>query len=387
MVRLDLLVFGYRILHPDGGKERTRMMVALMHKGVSATARGELDVLLRERDYLQNKDFIAGQNCKVESAPRGLFPCVRSFFKQRFSLFALLFVIVLNLIAPSVIWEVRVSGCESLDAAYVEDALSSLGVSVGTPWRRLDLSRIETALLSAHPAVGWVSINRQGSVAYVSVKEAERPPEVTPELGYSDVVAASDCVISEISVTSGYAAVEVGQTVKRGDVLISGLPPPGSEGEPCHASGEVLGRVDLTLTVSVEAEISERSYGDGKINALGLEILNFSVNIFKIYRNSSSECVIIENNEKCRLFGIYELPISVMREYAVPYSESVRRLDSSELVHKAAEKMREQVLERTREAELVRAQSSGGFTDTGYEMTTAITVIERVGCDRTIAVE
>ena len=387
MVRLDFLVFGYRILRCESHIIRTQVMANMMRGGISATTYGERDILIRERDYLQNIDYISGQSCEIADKPRGLLPAIKSALKQRISLLALLIAIALNLLAPTVIWDVRVSGCEAIPESYVKDALAACGVTVGTPWRSLNLGQIETAVLAAYTDVGWISIYRRGSVAYVSVKEAHLPPSVEQESGYSNVVAAQDCIITDITVTQGYPVVKVGQVVKRGEVLISGIPPVESGGSPCHAAGQVFGSVDASISVEIPAVTLQKVYADGQKSGLSVKILNFPINIFKIYRNFTDECVIIENNENCRLFGIYDIPVSFLHEYTVPYTEVKRELGPTELVRQASEKMRQAILERTADGELIRAKTSGDFTDGGYSMTTTVTVIEQVGRDSSLTVE
>jgi len=387
MVRLDFLVFGYRILGCESPADRNRLMAHLMHKGVASASRGKCDVLIRERDYLQNKDFISGQKCKCEDHPRGALPLIKSALRQRISLAALVIAIAVNLLATTVVWDVRVSGCERLSESFVEQALATVGVRVGASWRSLNAGQAETALLAAYPDLGWVSINRRGSVAYVSVKEADRPPAVSPEVGISNVVATVDCIITDINVTAGYAAVKVGEVVKRGDVLISGIPPAGSEGKACHASGIVLGEVNDLISVEIPTVSVEKLYGEGQKSGLSLNFLNFSLNIFKIYRNFTSEYVIIENNEKCRLFGKYDIPVGFVHEYSVPYTEVRRELDPAMLVELSSRRMQEAILARTEHSELLRARTEGGFTDGGYSMTTRVTVIEEIGKDSPLTVE
>ena len=387
MVRLDFWIFGYRILHCESSSDRARLMLALMRRGLPSASFGEQDLLIRERDFLRNKELIKGQKCEIENNPRGILPLLKRALRQRVSIFALVVAVALNLLASTVIWDVRVSGCERLSESFVEKALESVGVAVGTPWRRLNTGRAETALLAEYPDVGWVSINRLGSIAYVSVREADRPPLVFPDVGYSNVVAASDCIITDISVTSGYAAVKVGEVVKRGDVLISGIPPVGSGGKACHASGSVLGAVDDLISVEIPSDSIEKTYGEGIKSGFSIKILNFSLNIFKIYRNSASECVIIENNENCRLFGKYDIPVTFIHEYSVPYTETRRELEPARLVELASRRMREAILARTERGELIRAQTEGSFSDGGYSMTTRVTVIEEVGRDSHITAQ
>jgi similar to stage IV sporulation protein len=260
-------------------------------------------------------------------------------------------------------------------------------VGVGSLWRDIDVGRVELALLDSDPDIGWVAINRHGSVAYVEIIETSLPPEKTETSLYSNVVATRDCVIRDITVTSGYAVVEVGDVVRRGEVLISGIPPAGTIGSFCHAEGMVLGECDEELFVEISRDKVEKELGEGSKSALSVKILNFSINIFKIYRNYVTECAIIENNEKCRLFGRYELPIEIVTEYSIPMTESIVRLTDTELVTLASEKMREAILSATSDAELLRLSTSGEYTNNGYRMKTTVTVIESVGEDSPIAVE
>ena len=387
MVRLDFFVFGYRILHCESSAERIRIMANLMRKSISVTSFEERDMLIRERDYLHNIDYISGQNCKIADKPGGLIPTLKRATKQRISICALFAVITLNLLAPTVVWDVRVSGCETIPTSYVEDALAACGFAVGTPWRKLNLGQIETAVLDEYSDIGWISIYRRGSVAYVSVREAHLPPASDNETYYSNVVAAEDCVITDITVTQGYPVVKVGQIVKKGEVLISGIPPAESVGEPCHAAGRVLGSVDTSISVEIPTVSTQKVYSDGQNSGFSIKILNFSANIFKIYRNSREECVIIKNNENCRLFGRYDIPVTFVHEYTVPYTEVDRELDKAELIRQASEQMRQAILERTASGDLVRARTSGDFTDGGYSMTTTITVIEEIGRDSRLTVE
>ena len=385
-VRLDFLVFGYRRLTFESAKDRADMATALMHKGASAEFRGELELIIRERDYLKNTNIILGQKCKISDNPEGLLPLFRRALRLKFSLAALLFTTLLITLSPSLVWDVRVLGCERLSEAEVESTLSSLGLFAGAPWRKINSDATELSLLDSYPEIGWVSINRRGSVAYVEIIESAIPPSKEEAL-YSNVVATRDCVIRDISVSSGYAAVKVGQVVRRGEVLISGIPPEETGGELCHASGIVLGECDDEIFVETHRSYTAEVLGDGGKSGLSIKILNFSINIFKIYRNYGRECVIIENNKKCRLFGLYEIPIEILTEYSIPKVENTLTLTDAELVADAAERMREEILHRTKDAELLRLSTSGEFTDGGYVMKTTVTVIEQVGESSKIAVE
>ena len=387
MVRVDFLVFGYRRLSFENAVQRAKCSSALMRRGIAHTTSGLCDIFVCEREYLKNKEYIAGQNCKISKIARGIFPFTKRILNARLSLTALLLSLLIILLSPCLVWDVRVSGCDRISVSDVEKKLEELGVGVGSLWRNIDVGKAELALLDSDPDIGWVAINRHGSVAYVEIIESVIPEDGDSSALFSNVVATRDCVIRDVTVTSGYAAVKVGDVVRRGEVLISGIPPMGTSGAFCHADGVVLGECDDEILVEISREKIEQELGEGAKSALSVKILNFSINIFKIYRNYATKYAIIENNEKCRLFGRYELPIEIVTEYSLPITESIVRLTDTELVTLASEKMREAILSATSGAELLRLSTSGEYTNDGYRMKTTVTVIESVGEDSPIAVE
>ena len=319
------------------------------------------------------------QKAKSVSNPLGFFSLARGLLKRRLTLIAVVISLLLTIISPSVVWDVRVIGNELLSESDVTSALEPLGLAVGASWSSIDRSVVEAALLDAYPGISWVNINRRGGVAYVEIIEAALPPEEDSQMGYCNVVASVDCVISEISVTSGYATVSVGQAVRAGEVLISGVLPDEAGGGFCRASGSIKGIVDDEISVGVSRSYTKNEYSEGVKSSLTVKILKFSINIFKIYGNSDSKCDIIKNNEKCRLFGKYDIPVWFETEYTMPYTEMTLVRSDAELIAYATESMRQELLSRTEHSELCRASSSGEFTADGYTMHTSLTVIEEVG--------
>ena len=372
-------LFGYRKIGFESAADLSFAIAVLLRSGISVHSDGKGNLYIRERDYLKNIDNKSWQKAKYVSTPLGLMPLVRRLFKKRATLVAVVLSLLLMIASPSVVWDVRVSGNELLSEEEVASALEPLGLAVGASWSRFDRSLVEAALLDAYSEISWVNINRRGGVAYVEIIEAALPPKEDSDAAFCNVVAAVDCVISEISVTSGYAAVAVGQAVRAGEVLISGVLPDEAGGGFCRASGSVKGIVDDEITVSVCRNYTKKEYFEGVKSALAIKIFNFSINIFKIYGNYGAKYDIIKNNENCRLFGKYDIPISIESEYTLPYTDEELSRSDGELVAYAAESMRQALLSRTENAELCRASSSGKFSADGYTMSTQISVIEEVG--------
>ena len=229
--------------------------------------------------------------------------------------------------------------------------------------------------------IAWININRRGSVAYVTVAEKEQNPTdsgSTTGAGYANIVAAADCVIEEITVTRGTPEVKVGDVVRAGDLLISGVMPLESGGGFCYAEGIVIGRISDTVTAEVERIHTVRNEKKDKLFSKTLKIFDFSVNIFKSYGNSSKEYDIIKDIDTFSLFGKAKLPIEVITEYTVTYDESEERYTDARLVAVASQRLNAKLINRLTLADLVGIRTYGDYTDTGYRISSDIVFLADV---------
>ena len=162
--------------------------------------------------------------------------------------------------------------------------LSECGLDIGKRWRGIDLGLVETSVLSENGELAWVNINRRGTVAYVEIKESKSHSYNTENpQNVGNIVAERDCVIEEIVVKKGVANVSVGDVVRRGEVLISGIIETEGGTVFCHAEGVVKGK--FTDSVSSESKRVETVLAgyENELSRVYINFFNFSVNIFKKY--------------------------------------------------------------------------------------------------------
>ena len=69
------------------------------------------------------------------------------------------------------IWEIDVSGNETLSRGEILRALSDAGVDCGTYWPTLSVDIIRSRTVSALPEIGWMAVNVSGSRAVVRIEE------------------------------------------------------------------------------------------------------------------------------------------------------------------------------------------------------------------------
>lgn len=378
-MRLDLFILGYFDIYIRA-ENIAAAMTALLRAGLSARFRdGKISVAsYRVKKY---KKALSGIPHNVSSL-RGI-PGVIYANRKRCGIYAgLFFVFVCWILFSFFVWDVRVEGNETLPSSVVEAELENAGLFAGSSWHSLSLSEVERHLLASSEDIGWVNINRKGSVAFVTVREKNTVQNPEEPSGYSNIVAACDCVIEEITVKSGIPMVKAGDTVKEGQLLISGVIPDELGGGFLRAEGVVIGRVSENFGVEVPRCEEVLMYGEETLYESKIKIFNFSINIFKNYRNSDEDCAIIESIEECMILGKYRLPVKIMETYTKKAQIQKFERSDSELVSVAASRLSKLRIIKLCDAEILKIKTDGEFTSSGYLMTSSVIVLRDIGEER-----
>lgn len=152
------------------------------------------------------------------------------------------------------IWRIEITGAGAY-AGEVRTFLLEENISAGRLISAIDLNTLEQKLTYRLPRVAWVRIYRQGLTLHIDITEGMPQPLTADDGQNGDLIAARDGVIASVSVYAGTAAVQPGDTVKAGDVLIYGYERRENE-TACavHARGKITARTYLSETVRLSAE-------------------------------------------------------------------------------------------------------------------------------------
>ena len=213
MASLNELVFGYRKGKVEP-KDTPKLTSIFLKLGITSSITPDGLFTIPEKDSGRFTAYAGGRIRFTLSEPLGV-PGLFIRGRKRYGLiFALILICVIYFLSSGLVWDVRVSGNETLSDQSIIDSLEQVGLGVGTSWRETDNSAIENELLMVRNDIAWVSVVRRGTVAYVRIIETENVTyEQAPVPSYSNVIADRDGVIEEITVKSGVAAVKVGDVV------------------------------------------------------------------------------------------------------------------------------------------------------------------------------
>lgn len=118
---------------------------------------------------------------------------------------------------------IEISGNIRVSDAEILSALESLGVSMGVPFRDLPYTYLEQRMRLAVSDIEWITMRQEGGRLIVDLTEERNPPEMVSDRNPTNVISTVPAQITKMDVRGGHAAKQVGDIVKAGDLLISGV--------------------------------------------------------------------------------------------------------------------------------------------------------------------
>jgi len=200
-------------------------------------------VRVRLTEYFRLKR-LAGDKVTLRVCRAGGMARAFWFIKKRWWL-ALGCVVVVAAITlvSSLCLEIRINGLKTINEYDVYRTIQENGGRRFVFKNAVDLDRIETALRLEYPLLSYSYAEFDGVWLVVTLDEGSPKPELLPT-DPADVLAKKAGIITRLTVGEGKAAVEVGDKVAVGDVLIRGVYDNGEINFAVSARGSVIARVD-----------------------------------------------------------------------------------------------------------------------------------------------
>ncbi|MDI6601706.1 MAG: sporulation protein YqfD [Thermoanaerobacteraceae bacterium] len=153
----------------------------------------------------------------------GLLYYLQCFLKHRSFASGMLIFILLLYLSTSFVWAVEIKGNEEIATEELEEIVEELGVKPGVLKSVIDHDRFILELLNREKRLSWAEIEIKGVKARISVAEGKGPPEIIDYSVPCNIVAEKDGFLVKLLPLNGEKAVEDGNAVKKGQVLVSGI--------------------------------------------------------------------------------------------------------------------------------------------------------------------
>ncbi|MBQ3199717.1 MAG: sporulation protein YqfD [Firmicutes bacterium] len=245
---------GYVVLHLSGGGQE-RFLNLVLQREIAVWDVNWLadDVLEMKADWQQLKSLrkiAAITGCQMALRRRQGLPFALRYLRGRKTLAVGMLLFALGLFALSqLVFAVQVLPQETLhrlDTAQVQRVAADLGIKPGAVYRQLDIDEISRRIKAQIPEVSWVYIERSGTVVHIKVAERSIYPDELENATRGAIWANRDALVEEVLIKHGQAVAAHGDTVQKGDLLVSPL-------------------ADGKADAIVRARVWYRGYGEGAL--------------------------------------------------------------------------------------------------------------------------
>ena len=180
--------------------------------------------------------------------------------KRKLSLAGFLLFFIFLYSMSLFLWDIEFEGNRRYTRDTLMDFLNSLDISYGMMTRNISCEDLEESIRMEFPEITWVSAQVSGTRLLVKIKENEVLSEI-PQKDDSpcDIVAEKPGVITGMIVRSGTPAVQIGDQVEAGQVLVSGVLTITDDSETAvayhyvHADAKITGMSFASLETSFPA--------------------------------------------------------------------------------------------------------------------------------------
>lgn len=257
-----------------GGETRLRLTGASPERCLNALTRAgvefwgiakedELHLLVSvlPRDVRRAEHIAKRAMCEVECLyTRGLRNDLAKLLRRPMLTLGLTAAVLLSFFLQSFVWVIEVRGNETVHTQTVLRALEEEGIHCGAWAADIAYKQVRHPLLNRLPQLSWIAVNRSGGKLTVLVTERRNAVSEKPDYLAAHIVAARDGVLTEVNVSEGVRLCAVGDTVRAGQVLVSGIEDYGVYLRAVCAQAEIYGQTWHKMTVVMPSKTVQKRY-------------------------------------------------------------------------------------------------------------------------------
>ena len=254
---------------------------------------------------------------------RGIYFFLKRYIRRTGFVIGAVFAFILTVFFSNIVMRIEISGNKKVSDDDIISMLRGCGIYYGSFIPAVDLRDAENILLTSSEDFSWAAIRHSGCRVIVEVNEITRRPDTERKNYPCNIIAARDAQITGIEVYSGMLIPMMGDTVRKGEILISGVVAKKFRGTfYVHAMGTVTGRYRETVSFTQPFDDTEEICGEPyKITQLELFGRRFGAPKDTV---SPGEFESAENAEYIKFLGL-TLPAAVIRTEIYPIeSRSVK---------------------------------------------------------------
>ena len=265
-----------------------------------------LKISIRGFKILKHISVRTGTKIKIIEK-RGL-PMIIKKHKRRKPLFiGIVLFLILLIYMNQYIWDIEINGCEKISKDTILNTLKECGVYPGQIRFRLDQKKLKNEMLVKIPDLAWLWVEKSGSKIIVEVKEKLPVPEVFKPDDYCSIIALKDGVIDSMIVKNGMPLAELGETVHKNSILVSGMitSERGIPARYLHSEAEIYARTWYEKTKAFSCIVQKREETGKTSKKIRIKLFGLDINFYKNPTPDFTDYYTEEEKYELSLFGKY----------------------------------------------------------------------------------
>lgn len=154
---------------------------------------------------------------------KGLNFIVHRVSKRKFFVLGIFIFIGIIIYLSSLVWSIEIEGNKNIPSSEIYQALKKAGLEEWKPKYKINVRDIEADTLKEMDRISVINIKMIGTKAKVYIVERKMPPNMEYNGRPANIIALKDGIILNILSYKGKALVDIGDYVRKGQILISGI--------------------------------------------------------------------------------------------------------------------------------------------------------------------
>ncbi len=335
---------------------------------------------IKIKDFRKLRSVRPKRSAKIHIIKKRGLPFKTVKYKKRLGFFVgfAVFIILLEFLS-GFIWNIKIVGTDKVSDKEIANLCKSYNIRIGSRINKVDTLKSAQQLLIDHKKLAWASLNIEGTLLTVNVTETKN---IDNDIAPSNLIAKSDGEIKKIDVTSGTVNVKIGDTVRKGDILVSGIVENLSSTTFVNSKGTVtaFSNIDISVTENYNQKIFIRTNKIKKRTVL--DVLTLKIPLYFGEIKSSSEDTY--NSKTLKLFG-EELPIIKHQKICQITKEVDKRYSKEELLKKLDKKLEKKISDLNLKI-IEKKEKEAEFSDVGITIKQRIIVEENIAENQPILI-
>ena len=310
--------------------------------------------------------------------------------KKRKVLFACMILCAMIIFGFSqFIWEITVSGGEVYSESEILKYVTDHFYHLGTLKFQVDCNELEEHLREDYEEIAWVSCSVQGTRLHIDLKETlDRKTKQNPKKP-CDIIANKSGIITKMAVKSGTPLVNVGDSIKKGSTLISGLIYYYSDDftvtqtDQIKADGQIIMRTKEVYYDQIPVRYYEKKITKRKKQIKQIYIGSYQINFPQKSRKEHTNLVV--DRKALRIGRSFYLPIGMTIQTTEDYVPKEKILSKKEAHIKLKMQLEKYLFkEKKKGVKIVHCEGVYKKKKNQYELKASIIKEESVGKIRNI---